>query len=29
LAQMPPEEQRAFFDEFVRDIQARVGTLYS
>jgi len=28
LAQMPPEEQRAFFDEFVRDIQARVDTLY-
>ena len=28
LAQMTPEEQREFFDEFVRDIQARVDTLH-
>jgi transcriptional regulator with XRE-family HTH domain len=28
LAQMPPEEQREFFDEFVRDVQDKVDTLY-
>ena len=28
LTQLPPEEQKEFFAEFVQDVQAKFGTLY-
>jgi len=28
LAQLPPEEQKEYFDEFVQDVESRFGTFY-